>query len=55
MIKLIEREHELDRELLLKTLSGRKMLAYIRAYGTGYDFCRFYKIEDENGKASCSS
>lgn len=50
MIKLIEREHELDRELLLKTLSGRKMLAYIRAYGTGYDFCRFYKIEDENGK-----
>lgn len=49
MIKLIEQEKELDRELLLKSLSGRKMLAYIRAYGTGYDFCRFYKITDEKG------
>lgn len=49
MIKLIEQESEFDRNLLLKTLSGRKMLAYLRAYGTGYDFCRFYKISDENG------
>lgn len=49
MIKLIEQESEFDRELLLKTLSGRKMLAYLRAYGTGYDFCRFYKITDGNG------
>lgn len=50
MIKLIEHEHELDRELLLKTLSGRKMLAYMRAYGPNYQFCRFYKVEDGNGK-----
>ena len=49
MIKLIEQEREFDRELLLKSLSGRKMLAYIRAYGTGYDFCRFYKVTDEKG------
>ncbi|MDE6848858.1 MAG: N-acetyltransferase, partial [Ruminococcus sp.] len=49
MIKLIEQEKEFDRELLLKSLSGRKMLAYIKAYGTGYDFCRFYKVTDENG------
>lgn len=49
MIKLIEQESEFDRELLLKSLSGRKMLAYLRAYGTGYDFCRFYRISDENG------
>jgi len=49
MIKLIEQESDFDRELLLKSLSGRKMLAYLRAYGTGYDFCRFYRISDENG------
>lgn len=49
MIKLITSESELDRELLLKTLMGRKMLAYMKAYGAGYDFCRFYKITDETG------
>lgn len=49
MIKLIEHESELDRGLLLKTLSGRKLLAYMRAYGPGYEFCRFYKITDESG------
>lgn len=49
MIKLITSESELDRELLLKTLMGRKMLAYMKAYGPGYDFCRFYKITDETG------
>lgn len=50
MIKLIEREHELDRELLMRTLSGKKMLAYMRAYGPSYEFCRFYRITDENGE-----
>ncbi len=49
MIKLITSEKELDKELLLKTLSGRKILAYMKAYGPGYDFCRFYKISDETG------
>ncbi len=49
MIKLIEQDSDFDRELLLKSLSGRKMLAYLRAYGTGYDFCRFYRVSDENG------
>lgn len=49
MIKLIKSESELDRELLLKTLSGRKMIAYMKAYGAGYDFCRFYKVTDESG------
>lgn len=49
MIRLIQSESELDREILLKTLSGRKMLAYMKAYGAGYDFCRFYKITDETG------
>lgn len=49
MIKLIEHEHELDRNLLMKTLSGKKMLSYMRAYGPNYEFCRFYKITDETG------
>ncbi len=49
MIRLIQSESELDREILLKTLSGRKMLAYMKAYGAGYDFCRFYKVTDETG------
>lgn len=49
MIKLIEQESEFDRKLLLKSLSGRKMLAYLKAYGTGYDFCRFYRISGGNG------
>lgn len=50
MIKLIEHESELDRELLNKTLNGKKMLSYMRAYGPNYDFCRFYKIDDGVGK-----
>ena len=36
-------------ELLMRTLSGKKMLAYMRAYGPSYEFCRFYRITDENG------
>lgn len=49
MIKLIEHEHELDRSMLMKTLSGKKMLSYMRAYGPNYEFCRFYKVADESG------
>lgn len=50
MIKLLDNEKDIDRELLLKSLSGKKMLAYIKAYGLGYDFCRFYEVSDDNGK-----
>ena len=49
MIKLINNPKDFDRAMLLKSLNGKKMLAYLKAYGTGYDFCRFYKIENENG------
>lgn len=49
MIKLIQNESELDTGMLMKSLSGRKMIAYMKAYGAGYDFCRFYKITDETG------
>ena len=50
MIRLIENEKEFDLALLKSTLSGKKMLSYMKAYGLGYDFCRFYEISDENGK-----
>ncbi len=50
MIKLIQHESELNSDMLMRTLSGRKMLAYMKAYGPGYDFCRFYKITDESGE-----
>jgi len=49
MIRLIEHEHELDAALLNKTLNGKKMLAYMRAYGPNYEFCRFYKITGDYG------
>lgn len=50
MIKLIEHESELDRALLMKTLSGKKLLSYMRAYGPNYEFCRFYKVTNETGE-----
>lgn len=50
MIKLLTDEKDIDRELLMKTLSGRKMLSYLKAYGTEYDFCRFYEIKGDKGK-----
>ena len=49
MIRLIEHEYELDPVLLNKTLNGKKMLAYMRAYGPNYEFCRFYKITGDYG------
>lgn len=49
MIKLLNDEKNIDRQLLLKTLSGKRMLAYLKAYGLGYDFCRFYEILGDNG------
>lgn len=45
MIRLIDNQNDFDRNMLLKTLSGKKMLSYLKAYGTDYDFCRFYKLE----------
>lgn len=50
MIKLLDSEKSIDKALLLKTLQGKKILAYMKAYGLGYDFCRFYEVSDENGK-----
>ncbi len=49
MIRLIKNTDDFDRAMLMESLSGKKMLAYLKAYGTDYDFCRFYKIEHPNG------
>ena len=37
----------INKEKLLSTCCGRKILSYLQAYGTGYDFCRFF-INDSN-------
>lgn len=50
MIRLLTDEKSFDKELLYKTLSGKKLLSYLKAYGTGYDFCRFYEISNETGR-----
>ncbi|MBR6669763.1 MAG: N-acetyltransferase [Ruminococcus sp.] len=49
MIRLIDNQNDLDRDMLVKTLSGKKILSYLKAYGTDYDFCRFYKLEYDIG------
>lgn len=52
MIKIIDDKKKFsdsDKTMLLKSLNGKKMLAYLKAYGTDYDFCRFYRIENKNG------
>ncbi|MGN0613690.1 MAG: N-acetyltransferase [Porcipelethomonas sp.] len=47
MIRQVDDESLINREKLLETCCGRKILSYLMAYGTGYDFCRFYI--NENG------
>lgn len=49
MIRLIESENEFDKTLLIRSLYGKKMLSYLKAYGTGYNFCKFYKIDNATG------
>ena len=42
MIRHIEDASLIDKNKLIKTCCGRRILSYLRAYGTGYDFCRFF-------------
>lgn len=46
MINYIDDPSEISREFLSGTLCGKRMLSYLDAYGTGYDFCRFFKSEE---------
>lgn len=43
MIRQIENSGEISRDFLAETWCGKRMLSYFSAYGTGYDFCRFFK------------
>ena len=35
--------------MLEQTWRGRQMLSYQRAYGSGYDFCRFFRLQYPEG------
>lgn len=43
MIRLIEDFEDISSEILSKSCCGRRILSYYNAYGTGYNFCQFYK------------
>lgn len=46
MIKQIFNFEDFDTNFLKSNYYGRKLLSYFNAYGTAYDFCRFYSIQD---------
>lgn len=43
MIRQVESKDEISLNFLGSTCCGRRIISYLNAYGTGYDFCRFYK------------
>lgn len=43
MIKQIEDPEEISCDFLSETWCGKRILSYFKAYGSGYDFCRFFK------------
>lgn len=43
MIRQILCAEEISRDILVKTLCGKRMLAYLDAYGPGYRFCSFFQ------------
>lgn len=46
MIKQIFNSEDFDKSFLQSNYYGRKLLSYLNAYGTSYDFCRFYSVQD---------
>ncbi len=46
MIKQLFNLDDFDRKYLESNYYGRKLLSYLNAYGTTYDFCRFYSVKD---------
>lgn len=42
MIRRLDNENRIDENALMQSCCGRRILAYLDAYGTNYDFCRFY-------------
>lgn len=45
MIKRLSTDDCFDGDFLLSSYYGRKIFAYLRAYGTEYDFCKFYSMQ----------
>ena len=45
MIRQLTEASQLDCESLKTNRYGRWIYTYLRAYGVGYDFCRFFRIE----------
>ena len=45
MIRQLTEASQLDCESLKTNRYGRWICTYLRAYGVGYDFCRFFRIE----------
>lgn len=48
MIRHVEDAGLIDKNNLTETCCGRRILSYLHAYGTGYDFCRFF-VNDSGG------
>ena len=46
MITSVNAAEEVERGALSLDWYGRKILAYLDAYGAGYDFCRFYVCQE---------
>lgn len=46
MIKQLFNLEDFNVSFLKSNYYGRKLLSYLNAYGTYYDFCRFYSIQD---------
>lgn len=46
MIKQLFNLEDFNISFLKSNYYGRKLLSYLNAYGTSYDFCRFYSIQD---------
>lgn len=42
MIRHVEDASLIDKDKLIDSCCGRRILSYLQAYGTGYDFCRFF-------------
>lgn len=47
MIRQLEAGEHIDKSKLIESCSGRRILAYFKAYGADYDFCRFFKAEND--------
>ena len=45
MSRQLTEASQLDCESLKTNRYGRWIYTYLRAYGVGYDFCRFFRIE----------